>query len=349
VKVLATSREVLGAVGEALWPVPPLAVPGPEEAGGSPEALARFDAVRLFAERAALADPGFQLDAESGPAVAELCRRLDGMPLAIELAAARVGALPAGELLERLGDRFGLLAGGGRTADPRQRTLRATVDWSFQLLGEADRRLFRRLAVFAGGCTVAAAEAVCGGDGLRPQDVLEGLFRLADRSLVVAAGGRPAASGCWRRCAPTARNGCPRPARPTPSSAATPPVPGPGRAGRPPPQQSALAAPAGRRLRQHPRRAGRGHRPRRPPDRAAPGRGARLVLVHVPPRGGLTAPGRLLALAADQPPSPQLALALQAAAMVEALLTPTGAAVDAAAAWSCSSGSATGRRLPPPG
>ncbi|HEX8133881.1 MAG TPA: BTAD domain-containing putative transcriptional regulator, partial [Actinomycetes bacterium] len=112
VKVLATSREVLGVAGEARWPVPPLAAPGPEEIGGPPEALARFDAVRLFAERAALADPGFRLDAESGPAVAELCRRLDGMPLAIELAAARVGALPAGELLERLSDRFALLAGG---------------------------------------------------------------------------------------------------------------------------------------------------------------------------------------------------------------------------------------------
>ena len=207
VKVLAASREVLGVAGETRWPVPPLAAPGLEEHGGSPEALARFDAVRLFAERATLADPGFRLDAESGPAVAELCRRLDGMPLAIELAAARVRALPVGELLERLGDRFALLVGSGRSADPRQQTLRATVDWSFRLLGEADRRLFRRLAVFAGGFTVAAAEAVCGGDGLRSQDVLDGLFRLVDRSLVVPAGGRRPASGCWRRCAPTARNG----------------------------------------------------------------------------------------------------------------------------------------------
>jgi predicted ATPase/DNA-binding SARP family transcriptional activator len=290
VKVLAASRELLGVAGEARWPVPPLAAPGPEETGGSPEALARFDAVRLFAERATLADPGFRLDAESGPAVAELCRRLDGMPLAIELAAARVRALPAGELLERLGDRFALLAGGGRTADPRQRTPRATVDWSFLLLGEADQRLFCRLAVFAGGFTVAAAEAVCAGDGLRSQDVLDGLLRLVDRSLVVAAG--PPASGCWRRCAPTARNGSRRPARPTPSPVATPPGSWTWPSGRP----GTAAACAGcacwtpttttsapRWTRPSPRATTR--------PRCAWGR-AWLVLVHVSPRGGQAAPGR---------------------------------------------------------
>jgi predicted ATPase/DNA-binding SARP family transcriptional activator len=190
-KVLATSREVLGVTGEVRWPVPPLAVPEPEDAAPA-EALARYDAVRLFTERARLADPAFALDADNGPAVAELCRRLDGMPLAIELAAARTRALPVGDIVARLGDRFGLLAGGARTADERQRTLRATVDWSFRLLEEPDRRLFRRLAVFAGGFTVAAAEAVCAGDGIAPGDVLDGLFRLVDRSLVVAAGGQPA-------------------------------------------------------------------------------------------------------------------------------------------------------------
>jgi len=192
VRVLAASREVLGVAGEARWPIPPLATPAPEETGGAPDTLARWDAVRLFVERAVLADPGFRLDADSGPAVAQLCRRLDGMPLAIELAAARMRALSAGELVDRLGDRFALLANGGRTAEPRQRTLRATIEWSFQLLEDADRRLFRRLAIFAGSFTVAAAEAVCGGDGLPSQDVLDGLFRLADRSLLVAAGGRPA-------------------------------------------------------------------------------------------------------------------------------------------------------------
>jgi predicted ATPase/DNA-binding SARP family transcriptional activator len=236
-RVLATSREVLGVPGELVWPVPPLAVPGiagqagpggshgavPGIAGqagpggshwavpdlgpgddqgtaAALEVLAGYDGVRLFLERAQLADPGFVLDGDNAAAVAEICRRLDGLPLAIELAAARVRVLPAAELAARLEDRFGLLAGAGRAQDPRQRTLRATVDWSFQLLEEPDRRLFRRLSVFAGGWTVAAAEAVCGGDGLdaaevTPGDaggVLEGLVRLVDRSLVVAVGGDPA-------------------------------------------------------------------------------------------------------------------------------------------------------------
>jgi predicted ATPase/DNA-binding SARP family transcriptional activator len=202
VRVLATSREVLGVPGEAVWPVPPLAVPaadgeaaaalaGPDAGGATPEVLAGYDAVRLFGERAAAADPGFTLDAASAPVVAELCRRLDGLPLAIELAAARVRALPVAEIAGRLEDRFRLLAGGGRTLDPRQQTLRATVDWSWDLLEEPDRRLWRRLSVFSGGWTVAAAEEVCGGDGLDAAEVLEGLFRLVDRSLVVAAGGDP--------------------------------------------------------------------------------------------------------------------------------------------------------------
>ncbi|HEX2374170.1 MAG TPA: BTAD domain-containing putative transcriptional regulator, partial [Actinomycetota bacterium] len=199
VRVLATSREVLGVPGEAVWPVPPLAVPdapddeaatgpapaGPGGDGAAPEALAGYDAVRLFAERAAAADPGFTLDASSASVVAELCRRLDGLPLAIELAAARVRVLPVTEIADRLGDRFRLLAGGGRTVDPRQQTLRATVDWSWELLEEPDRRLWRRLSVFSGGWCVAAAEEVCGGDGLEAEDVLEGLFRLMDRSLIV--------------------------------------------------------------------------------------------------------------------------------------------------------------------
>jgi predicted ATPase/DNA-binding SARP family transcriptional activator len=203
-KVLATTREVLGVPGEALWPVPPLAVPdaadtdgssvlaGPDADGPAPEVLAGYDAVRLFSERAATADPSFALDAASAPVVAELCRRLDGLPLAIELAAARVRALPVAELAARLDDRFRLLAGGGRTLDPRQQTLRATVDWSWELLEEPDRRLWRRLSVFSGGWTVGAAEAVCAGDGLEAADVLDGLVRLVDRSLVVAVGGERA-------------------------------------------------------------------------------------------------------------------------------------------------------------
>jgi predicted ATPase/DNA-binding SARP family transcriptional activator/tetratricopeptide (TPR) repeat protein len=203
-RVLATSREVLGVPGEAIWPIPPLGVPMPAPAGlartdpapdAVPEALARYDAVRLFAERAAAADPGFTLDAASAGVVAELCRRLDGLPPAIELAAARVRFLPPAELAARLDDRFRLLAGGGRTLDPRQQTLRATIDWSWELLEDPDRRLLRRLSVFSGGWTVAAAEAVCAGEGLDRTEVLEGLFRLVDRSLVVAAGGEPARFG----------------------------------------------------------------------------------------------------------------------------------------------------------
>jgi predicted ATPase/DNA-binding SARP family transcriptional activator len=229
-RVLATSREVLGVPGEVVWPVPPLAVPAPAEEGAAagegpaalvegapaategardvevvavgpaqpaaadlaPEALVGYDAVRLFVERATAADPSFVLDAASAPVVAELCRRLDGLPLAIELAAARVRALPPPELAIRLQDRFRLLAGGARTAGPRQQTLRATVDWSWDLLAEPDRRLWRRLSVFSGGWTIAAAEVVCAGAGLEQAEVLEGLFRLVDRSLVVAAGGEPA-------------------------------------------------------------------------------------------------------------------------------------------------------------
>jgi predicted ATPase/DNA-binding SARP family transcriptional activator len=200
-RVLATSREVLGVPGEVVWPIPPLAVPaaGDSDPGlaeaASLEVLEGFDAVRLFVERAAAADPGFVLDAASGPVVAELCRRLDGLPLAIELAAARVRALPPAELAARLEDRFRLLAGGARAlgaGGQRQQTLRATVDWSWDLLEERDKRLLRRLSVFSGGWTVAAAETVCGGDGLDPADVLDGLFRLLDRSLIVAAGGDPA-------------------------------------------------------------------------------------------------------------------------------------------------------------
>jgi len=152
-RVLATSREVLGVPGEAIWPIPPLGVPAPVPDGTAglartdpapdavPEALVGYDAVRLFAERAAAADPGFTLDAASAGVVAELCRRLDGLPLAIELAAARVRFLPPAELAARLDDRFRLLAGGGRTLDPRQQTLRATIDWSWELLEDPDRRV----------------------------------------------------------------------------------------------------------------------------------------------------------------------------------------------------------------
>jgi predicted ATPase len=205
VRVLATSREVLGVPGEAVWPLPPLAVPDPAgldldapadpDAELAPEALGRFDAVRLFCERAATANPGFVLDASNAAAVAEITARLDGLPLAIELAAARVRALPPAELAARLEDRFRLLTAGGRTVAARHQTLRATIDWSWELLEGPDRRLWRRLSVFSGGFTLPAAEAVCGGDGLDPAGVLEGLVGLVDRSVVVAVGGSPARFG----------------------------------------------------------------------------------------------------------------------------------------------------------
>ncbi|HUR02625.1 MAG TPA: BTAD domain-containing putative transcriptional regulator [Nonomuraea sp.] len=179
-RVLATSREPLAVVGEVLWSVPPLDVP----AGTDPGEVARADAVRLFVARAAASAPGFTLDAGNAGAVAQLCRRLDGIPLALELAATRVRALGVQGVVARLDDRFQLLASGQRGAPPRQRTLMAVIDWSWQLLTEPERAVLRRLAVHADGCTLEAAEETCAEDGL---DVLDLLARLVDRSLVVVA------------------------------------------------------------------------------------------------------------------------------------------------------------------
>jgi predicted ATPase len=175
-RVLATSRELLGLTGEAAWRVPSLELPA---ADGRPEEVAECEAVRLFLERARLARPDLALTARNAPVVAQLCRRLDGIPLALELAAARTRVLGVEEIAARLDDRFRVLTGGERVALPRHRTLRAAVDWSHDLLAEAERALLRRLAVFAGGWTLEAAEAVCG------PDVLDGLGQLVDRSLVL--------------------------------------------------------------------------------------------------------------------------------------------------------------------
>ncbi|MFJ7210890.1 ATP-binding protein [Amycolatopsis sp. NPDC098790] len=179
-RVLATSREPLGITGEQLAPVPRLAVPPP----GTPaaEALA-YPSVRLFADRAAASDPAFVLDDDTVGDVQHLCAALDGLPLALELAAARVRSLALGEIAARLDDRFRLLGRGSRTAAARHRSLRGVVEWSWDLLGDDERELARRLAVFPGGATLAAAAEVGGADdGL----VLE----LADKSLVEAVGGR---------------------------------------------------------------------------------------------------------------------------------------------------------------
>jgi predicted ATPase/DNA-binding CsgD family transcriptional regulator len=161
VRILATSREPLGVAGEARFRLPPLALAAPDDLGGSPGS----EAVALFADRARRADPHFAVTAESGPVVAGLVARLDGMPLAIELAAARVESLGVAQLLDRLDDRFVLLVGGDRSAVPRHRSLAATVDWSYQLLSEEGQRVFRLVSVFPAPFTLKAAEAVTGAAG----------------------------------------------------------------------------------------------------------------------------------------------------------------------------------------
>ena len=176
--VLATSREPLGVTGEAGWQVPSLSLSD--------------DAIELFADRARLARTGFTVDDDNAGAVAEICRRLDGMPLAIELAAARVRVMSLPEIVDSLHDRFRLLTGGSRIAVRRQQTLRASVDWSHALLTDTERVLFRRLAVFLGGFDLDAAQVVTGADGMERYQVLDQLTLLVDKSLVAAenTGGR---------------------------------------------------------------------------------------------------------------------------------------------------------------
>jgi predicted ATPase/DNA-binding SARP family transcriptional activator/DNA-binding NarL/FixJ family response regulator len=184
-RVLATSREPLGVEGEVRWPVLSLSVPDTPRSSTRGE-LERSEAARLFVERAADRYSGFTLGPENTGAVAEICQRLEGIPLAIELAAARVGLLSVGQISERLEDSLGLLTGGGRTRTPRQRTLHGALDWSHDLLSEQERVLFRRLSVFAGGWTLKAAEAVGTGESVRRGEVLELLSGLVEKSLVVA-------------------------------------------------------------------------------------------------------------------------------------------------------------------
>jgi non-specific serine/threonine protein kinase len=184
-RVLATSRQALHVAGETTWRVPAMAVP-PTESVPSDELLIRFDATRLFVERARGGFPRFAVSDQNGPAIVRICSRLDGIPLALELAAARVSVLGLDQIDARLHDRFRLLTAGSRTALPRQQTLRATLDWSFGLLSPHERVVFRRLAVFAGGWTLEAAEDICAGEGIGGDEVLELLAGLVDKSLVVA-------------------------------------------------------------------------------------------------------------------------------------------------------------------
>ncbi len=168
--VLATSREALGVAGETAWLVP---------------SMGESEAMQLFLDRARAALPSFSITDQNGPAVREICRRLDGIPLAIELAAARVRVLPAEQIAARLDDAFRLLSSGSRTALPRHRTLRATMEWSFGLLTPREQALLRRLGVFAGSFTLDAAESVCAGGALEVEDILDGVAALVDKSLVV--------------------------------------------------------------------------------------------------------------------------------------------------------------------
>ena len=182
VYVVATSREGLAVEGERVWPLRSLPIPSADE---PPEMIAASDAVQLFVERAVMARPGFTLDGTNASAVADICRRLDGIPLAIELAAARVSAMRPNEIAARVDERFRLLTGGRRTAVERHQTLRAAVDWSYALLDENEQRVFARLGVFAGGFDAAAAEEVVAGDGIEAWDVVDAVASLVDKSMLV--------------------------------------------------------------------------------------------------------------------------------------------------------------------
>lgn len=189
VRILATSREPLDVQGETVRRVPSLALPASRE-GLSAEQLTRYEAARLFVERAVLAQPEFAVTARNAAAVAQIVIRLDGIPLAIELAATRVKVLTVEQIAARLDDRFRLLTGGSRSSLPRHQTLRAAMDWSYELLAPPERTMLRRLAVFVGGWTLEAAESICAGRPITRQQVLDLLTELADKSLVIVEADR---------------------------------------------------------------------------------------------------------------------------------------------------------------
>ena len=204
-QILATSREPLRVPGEMLYHVPPLSLPD-ASVSFSEDALTRFEATQLFVERARASLMQFKPAPDDGLAVVGICRRLDGIPLAIELAAARVDALPPAEIDKRLNDRFRLLA-GSRTTVTRQRTLEAAIDWSYQLLSGGERRLFGRLSTFAGSCSLEAAAEVCGGDGIVVSATGDLLLALVGESLVRSSPAPAASSGTVRRKHPPIRAG----------------------------------------------------------------------------------------------------------------------------------------------
>jgi len=182
-KILASSREALGVQGEVSWRVPSLSLPDTKHIP-DPEELSQYESVQLFIERASLVNPHFEVNKANAPAIAQVCFRLGGIPLAIELAAARIKALSVEQINTRLDDRFRLLTGGARTALPRQQTLRALIDWSYNLLNEKEKILFRRLAVFAGGWSLEAVESVCSDEQIDTHEVLDLMSSLVDKSLL---------------------------------------------------------------------------------------------------------------------------------------------------------------------
>jgi len=201
-RILATSREALGITGETAWTVPALAVPDPDYLPQGRATLLRvlmgYESVQLFVERAQTLDKAFQFTSANASAVARICALLEGIPLAIELAAARIQAMAIEQMAARLHDHLGLLTGGSRIALSRQQTLRATLDWSHALLSDPERRMLRRLSVFRGGWTLEAAEAVCAGEGIAGGQTLELLTTLVDRSLVVYEERDPESDGRYR-------------------------------------------------------------------------------------------------------------------------------------------------------
>ena len=183
--ILATSREALGIGGEAVWLVPSLSLPDPRQLPDV-EALNQYEAIRLFVDRATLCKPGFTITASTAHPLTQTCVRLGGIPLAIEMAAARIKVLTVEQIAARLDDQFRLLKGGSRTALPRHQTLQATMDWSYHLLSREEQAVFRSLAVFAGGWTLEAAEGICPAESLTAPDILDLLSNLVDKSLVLA-------------------------------------------------------------------------------------------------------------------------------------------------------------------